>query len=281
MARWYQNSVEVDSVAIADRGFQYADGLFESIAIRGGQPRLWPLHSERLQTGCRRLGINLPASAEILSSLMSAVAETDIADGNALLKIIVTRGVGNRGYAPPVGSEPTILFGVFDATARVTKPYRQGIAIRFCHARLSTQPQTAGIKLLSRLDQVRARSEWQDAKVEEGLMLDQDGYVVCGTMSNLFIVRNAKLITPGITHCGVSGVMRQHILTLAETNSVACAVERISPSDVRDADEIFVCNSQFGIWPVARCGDKRIAEWPLTRQIRSLLSASGVVEGPE
>ena len=281
MARWFHNGSEVDTVSINDRGLQYADGLFETIALRGGQPRLWELHSERMQTSSRRLGIDLPADTTILSGLTAAVDATENSDQDALLKIIITRGEGDRGYAPPPGSNPTILFGVFNSTEHPAERYQKGVAVRFCNSRLSSQPQTAGIKLLSRLDQVLARAEWQDPDIAEGLMLDQNGCVVCGTMSNLFVVRDGTLITPEITHCGVSGVMRQHILALAEKNDVPIAVDRISPERVQDADEIFLCNSQFGIWPVSRCGNKRITDWPLTTDLMALLRASGVVEGPE
>jgi len=281
VARWFHNGSEVDTVSVNDRGLQYADGLFETIALRGGQPRLWELHSERMQTSSRRLGIELPADTTILSALTAAVDATGNSSQDALLKIIITRGQGDRGYAPPLDANPTILFGVFNSTEYPVERYQEGIAVRFCNSRLSSQPQTAGIKLLSRLDQVLARGEWQDPDIAEGLMLDQNNFVVCGTMSNLFVVRDGTLMTPEITHCGVSGVMRQHILALAEKNDVPYAVDRISPESAMDADEIFLCNSQFGIWPVSRCDKKRIAEWPLTADLMALLRASGVVEGPE
>lgn len=281
MARWFKDGSEIDSISVDDRGLQYADGLFETIAVRAGQPRLWELHSERMQTGCRRLGIGLPAADSILSQLTFAIGTSGHSDQDALLKIIVTRGEGDRGYAPPPDSSPTILFGVFDATRHAAERYQKGVSIRFCTARLATQPQTAGMKLLSRLDQVLARSEWQDPNIAEGLMLDQDGFVVSGTMSNIFVVRDAKLVTPEITQCGVSGIMRQHILALAEKNDVPFVVERVSPDDVRNADEIFLCNSQFGIWPVSHCGTRRITAWPLTNKLLALLIASGVNEGPE
>jgi 4-amino-4-deoxychorismate lyase len=281
MASWYRDELKVDAIAIDDRGLQYSDGLFETIAIRDGRPRLWALHSDRLQTGCRRLGIRLPAADELLHGLTSALRAAGKVEQDALLKIIVTRGQGDRGYAPPPNAGATVLFGVFERTQHAARLYQQGVAIRFCNARLASQPQTAGIKLLSCLDQVRARGEWHDPDIAEGLMLDQDGSVVSGTMSNLFIVRGSKLITPEITNCGVSGVMRRHILALAAVDDVPFEVDRILPEAVRTADEIFLCNSQFGIWPVSLCGTAPIDDWPLTRKINAMLRDSGVIEGPE
>lgn len=281
MSRWYQDGRKIDAIAIDDRGLQYADGLFETIAIRRGKPRLWRLHANRLQTGCRRLGIRLPAGDYLRRTLEAAIEADDGARKDALLKIIVTRGQGERGYAPPRHMSPTILFGLFECTRHNAVLYQQGVAVRFCNARLASQPQTAGIKLLCRLDQVRARAEWDDPGIAEGLMLDQQGSVVSGTMSNLFIVRDAGLVTPEITDCGVSGVMRQHILALAAMHNVPFAAGRIAPDELKAADEVFLCNSQFGIWPVSGCGASHYDDWPLTRRMRALLRESGVIEGPE
>ena len=281
MGHWFRDMQPCDVISVEDRGLQYSDGLFETIAIRRGRPRLWSLHAERLQTGCRRLAIDLPPEHELLDEVVSAISATDHASGDAILKIVVTRGEGKRGYAPSTDAKPTILIGVFERSTCPESHYQDGISIRFCDARMASQSQTAGIKLLARLDQVRARSEWDDPAVVEGLMLDQAGFVISGTISNLFIVRDRTLMTPEITQCGVSGVMRRHILALATEHGTNCELARLTPTEVLAADEIFLCNSQFGIWPVSSCGNFRKEDWPLTRNIRTLLRTSGVIEGSE
>jgi 4-amino-4-deoxychorismate lyase len=281
VARWFHNGSEITEISVDDRGLQYADGLFETVALRKGQPRLWGLHSGRMQTGCRRLGINIPPPDELLRALTAVVDATGNSTQDALLKIIVTRGAGQRGYAPPRNARPTIVFGVFKAAPRAAESYQAGVSVRFCNTRLATQPQTAGMKLLSRLDQVLACSEWNDPDIAEGLMLDQEGFVVSGTTSNLFLVTGSTLITPEITKCGVSGIMRQHILALATEHELPFVVERVSVDRVNTANEVFLSNSQFGILPVSNCGGSRIDDWPLTRKLSALLRTSGVVEGPE
>ncbi len=280
MSRWFSQGEEINVIAINDRGLQYGDGLFETIAIRGGEPRLWNLHIKRLQTGCRRLGIEAPAANRLLQQISDAIPTIRDTGGDGLAKIIVTRGEGKRGDAPPADARPTVLIGIFERSECPDHYYQQGIVIRVCNARLSIQPQTAGIKLLSRLDQVRARSEWQDPGIAEGLMLDQCGSLICGTISNLFVVRDSGLYTPEITQCGVSGVMRQHILSLADQHGVPYEVTAISIDMLHAADEIFMCNSQFGIWPVSCCGHKTVDAWPVTQNLRTLLRQSGVIEGP-
>ena len=281
MGLWFRDKQPCDVISVEDRGLQYSDGLFETIAIRDGRPRLWSLHAERLQAGCHRLAIETPSENELLGEVSSAISATDHTSSDALLKIVVTRGQGNRGYAPPTDAKPTILIGIFERGTCPESNYHDGISVRFCDAKLASQPQTAGIKLLARLDQVRARSEWDDPAIVEGLMLDQAGSVISGTISNLFIVRDHTLMTPEITQCGVSGVMRRHILALASEHGTNCELARLTPTDVLSADEVFLCNSQIGIWPVSSCGNFRKDDWPLTRNIRTLLRASGVIEGSE
>lgn len=280
MSRWFSHGKEIHEIAINDRGLQYGDGLFETIAVRGGQPRLWNLHMERLQTGCQRLAIKIPDVTGLLQQISAAILLALNTGDDGLLKIIVTRGEGKRGYAPPADAQASVLVGIFERREYPDHYYQKGIEVRICNARLSLQPQTAGIKLLSRLDQVRACSEWQDPGIAEGLMLDQSGGPICGTTSNLFMVRNGGLCTPELTHCGVSGVMRRHILSLADQYGVPCEVTAVSMDMLLAADEIFMCNSQFGIWPVSRCGGKLHDSWPVTQKLRTLLRQSGVIEGP-
>jgi len=281
ISTWFNNGAVTQSIAINDRGLQYGDGLFETIAVRDGELRLWDSHVERLQTGCRRLGIEVPVAARMRQRAIDAILATHNEASDALLKIIITRGEGPRGYTATAGLPATMLIGIFTRTTCPDRNYKLGVRVRFCRARLSVQRQTAGMKLLSRLDQVRARSEWDDPSMAEGIMLDHNDAVVCGTMSNLFIVRNGSLSTPELTQCGVSGVMRRHILTIADDQGIACEVKTIPMESIMTADEIFLCNSQFGIWPVARCGEKKITDWPVTKKLMILLRKSGVIEGPE
>jgi 4-amino-4-deoxychorismate lyase len=112
-------------------------------------------------------------------------------------------------------------------------------------------------------------------------MLDQHGLLICGTMSNLFIVDRGRLRTPELTGCGVNGIMRRLILATAEQQNIDFEICRLTPEMAMGASEMFLCNSQVGIWPVARCESSRFDDWPLTTRLRQILRASGVREGPQ
>ena len=278
MSKWFRSGEEIDAIAIPDRGLQYGDGLFETIAIREGTPRLWTYHVERLQLGCERLGLPAPNPAQLETDLTEALRATRRSAGNAVAKIIVTAAAGPRGYRRGNEVSPSILIGVFDSRPVPATAYLNGIEARLCTTRLAEQPLLAGVKSLSRLEQVLARAEWQDAQTLEGLMLDTTGRLVCGTMSNVFIAAKNSLSTPALTRCGVAGVMRRHVMTVLADSGMDCEVRDIDSAELWSATEVFLTNSQFGILPVHRV-DRQV--WPkgeTTARIMSLVANSGISE---
>ena len=171
-----------------------------------------------------------------------------------------------------------VRIGVYAATPRPAAAYEHGIHARLCNTRLAIQPQLAGIKSLNRLEQVLARAEWDDAEISEGLTLDTDGRLICGTMSNVFVSINDKLLTPALTRCGVAGVMRRHVLTELEKQGSAVDVRDISLRDMAGIEEMFLTNSQFGVLPVARLDDRELAVGDATARVMKLVAGSGIRE---
>ena len=277
MSEWFVNGERVDGISPDNRATQYGDGVFETIAIRNGDARLWQYHVERLQTGCVRLGIPAPGTDLLAAALASATAECETDTDRATAKILVVPPAGPRGYRRSSGTE-NVLIGLFESSALPANPYREGVTVRVCATRLAIQPQLAGIKSLNRLEQILARNEWQDRRIFEGLTLDTDDRLICGTMSNVFLVTGQSLITPAITRCGVSGVMRRHVLTLAEEAGTVCEVRDVMNSEMERADGVFLTNSQFGILPVRACGRLTWDSVQAAEPCMSLLAASGLVE---
>jgi len=129
----------------------------------------------------------------------------------------------------------------------------------------------AGIKHLNRLDQVIARNEWRCHSIHEGIMLDADGYVVEGTMSNLFLVKNGKLMTALLDRAGVAGIMRSVILEQARLRAIDLEIRRIRLNELITADEIFLTNSVIGVWPVRQFETRRYQVGPLALEIQDWL----------
>lgn len=266
------NGAPGKSISVRDRGLTYGDGLFETIAVRHGKPRFIDYHIERLSAGCQRLKI--PRPTEIIDEVRQIAA--GCAFGS--VKIILTRGVGARSYAPPERPTPTRIIGLTAAQPPAGDVYESGVAVRFCRATISTNPALAGMKTLGRLDQVMARSEWQDVQINEGLMCAEDGRVICGTMTNLFFVHDGNLCTPDLARCGISGVMRRVVMERAGLCGMDCAEVDIYPEDLRGAKEIFLTNSLIGIWPVSQLEDSPLEIGSITRRLMTELVKVGVPE---
>lgn len=263
------NGRPADALSAGERGFHYGDGLFETIALRDGELCLWPQHWARLLAGAERLG--LPPPPETLAG-----EARDLARGcvRGVLKLIYSAGAGGRGYGRPEGLVPTRVLQLHAAPDWPLDHWQRGVAVRYCELRLAAQPRLAGIKHLNRLEQVLARAEWQDASVAEGLLLDQNGQVVEATFCNLFSVRDGRLRTPPMDTCGVRGVMRDYLWTLAEAEGLAVEESPLCPEDLAGADEVFLCNSLIGLWPVARLADRPLVPGPVaTRLLRRLVEA--------
>jgi 4-amino-4-deoxychorismate lyase len=243
----------VDGAALdpADRGLQYGDGLFETIAWRAGRPRLGALHLERLDAGCRRLGIPAPPPGQLLGDLCAAAG-----GGDATVKLIVTRGSGPRGYRPPGDPRPRRIVTATEPTVPREGPWHA----RICSTRLGRNPALAGLKHLNRLEQVLARAEWNDPDVQEGLMLDDLGRVVCGTQTNLFIVEDGRLLTPAVDECGVAGVMRRAVLAWARDRGLAAAEVRLEPARLFAAHEAFLTSALAGARALAAVEGRAIGQ---------------------
>lgn len=278
MSGWSCNGEAISAVPIGDRAFQYGDGLFETIAIRDGQPRLWHFHLERLELGCKKLGLTVPDRDNLRAWLDAAVADSPCYGANCRAKIILSAGVSESGYARSMPGASTVYIGVFATSPISPQYYDEGVDTIVCDTRLAAYSITAGCKTLNRIEQVLARSECVGQGAFEGFMRDAEGRLICGTMSNVFILSNDRIATPSLERCGVAGVMRRHTIDLLRQHGQKVTIRGISEVELLRADGVFLCNSQLGIVPVRRCGDKEWPVHPMTRSAMALLAENGIGE---
>jgi 4-amino-4-deoxychorismate lyase len=251
----------------ADRGLAFGDGLFETMAVSDGEIRWLALHLDRLEQGCRRLAIPALARATIERELRTHCPR----EGRAVAKLILTRGAGPRGYAAPEPTVPTRVLGISAWPDFPAARYRDGIAVGVCELRLGENPALAGLKHLSRLEQVLAQLELKGRGVDQGLLLDTSGHVVGGTSSNLFAVLGGELVTPALLRCGIKGVMRRAVLEAAAALGLRTAERDLTLTQVSSADEVFVTNALIGIWPVATLDTQRFAVGAVTKRLMAHL----------
>lgn len=232
---------EVEQVSALDRGLSYGDGLFESIRLVGGRAPLWARHMRRLLDSCARLRL-APPDPENLWHEASRVSAGLV---DCVVRISVSRGVGERGYALPPEPQSMRIVAAF-APPAIADADLSGIRMRQCALRLAEQPLLAGMKHLNRLEQVLARAEWSDPAITEGLLLDGAGRVISAIMANLFAVVDGIVLTPSLERCGVAGVARAEVL--AQQPDVR--VGDLSLESLHRASEVFLSSSVRGIMPV-------------------------------
>jgi 4-amino-4-deoxychorismate lyase len=247
-----------------DRGLHYGDGLFETIGVRAGIARFLEAHLARLASGCSRLGISFDTMTELRAEIAAALA---LAPPRAVLKIIVTRGSAvRRGYAPQGTESARRLLSLW-ADPGLPPSIAEGVALHRATLALADNPALAGIKHLSRLENVMACAEAAAAGAFDALLLDGYRLVVSGAMSNVFLVRDGKLLTPRLDRSGVTGVMRSVVLRECASLGVAAEEGRVTLDTLFAADEAFITNARIGVVPVLRVGEH---SFPMTTVARRL-----------
>lgn len=263
------DGVRADAVPTDDRGLQYGDGLFETLLLRGGQARFLEAHLARLRSGCARLSIPFRAESELRAEIAAAGAQ---APRLAVLKVIVTRGSATRrGYAPDAET-PRRVVSLYE-TAPLAAELRAGVDLVFATGSVAEHPGLAGIKHLSRLENVWAMGEARAAGAFDAVLRTAGGQVVSGAMTNIFVVKGGQVRTPPVDRAGVAGVMRQVVLRECAALGIVASEQTLQADDLLTADEAFVTNARIGVVPVRRVGEHACRMNSLARRLADHIEA--------
>ena len=254
----YAGHERVDRTEPSNRGLNYGDGVFETMRVHRAELPLWPRHLVRLSEGAGRLGIAMPDLAFVEARIAELTAGVD----SGVLKLLLTRGEGGRGYAPPLDAAPTWSLSLLPL------PTPQGaLRLHACETRLAMQPALAGIKHCNRLEQVLGRADAERASCDEGLMRDMAGNPVCATSANLLVLRDGRWTTPPVDLCGVAGVLRGWLL-----DEGLLEVATLSMDDVESAEALALCNAVRGILPVHALDARAWPPHPAVADLRKRLA---------
>ena len=263
------NGIEGAPLDPLDRGLQYGDGVFRTLRVEHGKPRWWDEQLARLAADASRLAIASPEASLWQADLANLAGRLS----GGVLKLLLTRGGGARGYRPPIAAGATRIL-IHDPTPPLSDAWpAAGVTLRVCDLRLAAQSRLAGIKHLNRLENVLARAEWNTPEIHEGLLLDAAEQVISGVMSNLFLWRDERLQTPRLDHCGVAGVARARLMRQAVAAGFTVQETELGLNDVLAADEIMLSNSLIGLRRVARLGERTWPEPIISPRLAALLNA--------
>ncbi len=259
------------SIGVTDRGLAYGDGLFETIRFKQRSLPLWPFHLERLGRGAKVLGfaIDTQAIEHYLEMVLEWAERRQQHDG--VIKLVVTRGEGGRGYIPM--QEPSLrVILTLSPHAGAIDP-KVPVELRNCGYRLSHNPVLAGLKHLNRLEQVLAARSVDLSGDAHGLVFDKDGCIIETLHHNLFLVKDGQLVTPDLTQCGVAGTLRRAIMeNFAPAESIPVSARQLYVEDLEAADEVFITNAVRGITPVKRWDKVTWKDTAVTHRLMSAIS---------
>ncbi|MBE7495853.1 MAG: branched-chain-amino-acid transaminase [Verrucomicrobiaceae bacterium] len=227
-------------ISVFDHGLLYGDGVFEGIRIYNGRVFRLTEHLHRLYDCARAICLTIPLSFEEMErATVETVAANKLRDG--YIRLVVTRGVGSLGLNPYQCPKASVFVIASTITLYPQERYENGLHLITCGTR---RPNSAAlspqVKSLNYLSNIMAKIECIQAGCEEGIMLNDQGYVAECTGDNVFIVKNGRVITPPISAGALDGITRRAVIELLGEMSVPCAEQNMTRFDIYTADECFL-----------------------------------------
>ncbi len=258
-------------VSVFDHGFLYGDGIYETMRAYGGRIFLLDKHLSRLKRSAEAIGLHLPLTLELIGeALAESLTVNKLHD--AYIRIQVSRGQGEIGLDPALCPAPTMVI--------VSKPFHDYPAEQFEKGVSAVIVQTRrnhplalnpAIKSTNTLNNILAKIESLKKGAYEGIMLNWEGYLAEGTISNLFLVKKNVLQTPHVDSGILEGVTRGLVLYLARKQRIQTREALLRPKDLYEADECFITNTTVEVLPVTTVDGKAIGDGhpgPVTNALR-------------
>ncbi|EGM69793.1 deoxycytidine triphosphate deaminase [Shewanella sp. HN-41] len=262
------NGVSQASIAPMDRGLAYGDGLFATMRTGVDGILFFEAHQARLTVGAARLGFDWQMSPVLRQQLVTLAKQYP----HHCIKLLITRGVGGRGYAPPEPVQATEVVSIHPIPAHYVDWQQKGIRLKTSPVCLGHQPLLAGIKHLNRLEQVLIRSQPLPKGFEDWLVLDCMGKVIESSMANIFFIKGNQVVTPSLDLCGVAGVMREQVMLALLAQQMNIDSLPFDAEQLVEFDSAFITNSVLGVVDVMAIDALKLTRTPITARLRQTLS---------
>jgi branched-chain amino acid aminotransferase len=256
-------------VSVFDHGLLYGDGIFEGIRVYGGRIFKEAEHIRRLFDSAKALKLEIPMSAERLSSAMYETLRANGVAGDGYIRLLVTRGVGLLGITK--AACPMVIIIADKIALYPPEVYERGMhCVISSYVRNHPNSLSPRVKSLNYLNNVMAKLEAYEAGANEAIMLNVDGHVAECSGDNLFIVRRGALFTPGLSECILEGVTRAVVMELARRRGLSVTETILLRHDLYVADEVFATGTAAEIVPITLIDRRPIGDGkpgPITKQL--------------
>ncbi len=248
------------TVSAFDRGFLYGDGLFETVRAVGGVPFMLAEHLARMAGSADALGIAMPDTGAVAAAIGRLIELNALTD--AYVRITLSRGEHTGALAPDEPPEPTLLIEARKLHPYPAEMYERGANVVVAESVRHSGSAVSRHKTTSYVACILARREAKERGADEAILLDRDGHVAEGATSNVFCVRDGRLLTPPLDLNILPGVTRATVIKLAGEVGIEVEEARFDAAALASADEVFLTNSLMGVMPVGSVGGEQLGPTP-------------------
>jgi branched-chain amino acid aminotransferase len=227
-------------VSVFDHGLLYGDGIFEGIRFYNGRVFRLEEHLERLWDSAKAIMLRMPISLEEMrEATLETIRQNGLRDG--YIRLVVTRGKGNLGLSPDRCPKATVIIIADKIQLYPEEKYEKGMVMVTCATRRATPAALLpAVKSLNYLNNVMAKIEANHAGADEGLMLNEQGYVAECTGDNIFVVRKGCITTPPVYAGALCGITRNVVFEICADLGISIREAEMTRYDVYTADECFL-----------------------------------------
>ncbi len=227
-------------ISVFDHGLLYGDGVFEGIRFYNNRVFELEDHISRLFDSAKSILLNIPMSeAEVSQALIETIRENGLTKG--YVRLIITRGKGTLGLNPFQCQKSSIIIIASSIALYPEEKYQTGLVMVTCSTRRPTPASLSPqVKSLNYLNNVMAKVEAINGGGEEGLMLNEQGFVAECTGDNIFIVRNGEIITPPVSAGSLDGITRQLVFRICQNLGIPIREANLTRHDIYIAHECFL-----------------------------------------
>jgi branched-chain amino acid aminotransferase len=264
-------------IPVFDHGFLYGEGVYETLRTYRQQPFLFERHARRLRQSAALMALEVPFSdADLLGRIRETMAAHPALD-EAYIRVLLTRGVGELSYNPAACPTPTLVIIIKPFPAPPEATFTRGIRVALVGVRRNhPQALNPAIKSNNLLNNALAMQEALKSGADEALMQNQAGELVECSQSNFFVVRSRAVLTPPLSAGLLPGITREFVMEVAGELGLRCQEARLTPADLKTADEAFITGTTREVTPVVAVDDRPIGSGqpgPVSRQLLAAFRA--------
>jgi branched-chain amino acid aminotransferase len=246
-------------ISVFDHGFLYGEGIYETLRTYGGTPFLYDRHLRRLRKSADLIALPVPFTDQELARDIDATLKASGVSGEAYIRVLVTRGIGDLTYDPGATPTPSVVIIVKPHVDPPPEVYRDGVRVAIVEI-VRNHPGSVNpmIKSNNLMNSALAMQEAIRRGAYEGIMRNYRGELTECAVANLFIVRQGEALTPPLSAGLLPGITREYVFEIARSAGVAIREETLRDEDLFTADEAFLTGTTREIVPIVTVDDRTI-----------------------